>query len=189
MAHRRRAAHVSPHPLSDRRGSFRIGAGYAPPILTVEKREQPLGEIISTIDIGFRPEAAVSGAILLQDEDRTFLVFNISPADRGRDGWNPRAILTFKRCIITKFGYPNDEANMRVSGYAVSEVFGSEWIAEIRANNRISFPDHDMGPLRHLIFSFHDSTLECITEGYTLETSAEPLDTILARLTACLYGG
>src|SRR4051794_26368763 len=88
------------------------------------------------LDLGFKPEPAVSGAVLTETEYSTFLTFNavrrLSDGSVSRIGW---AFIEFTRCIITKFGYPNDEAldghplrGKGLYGYGIFEVLISSWI-------------------------------------------------------------
>ena len=121
------------------------------------------------LDLGFKPEAAVSGAALIQSEYSAVLMFNTTKG---------RAVATLAGCSVTKFGYPNDEAlaghplyDHGLSAYGVFEVLNSEWIELTVRQNQVSFPETRKGTGRHFIFTFHDSTFECIASG--LSTSLE----------------
>ena len=62
-------------------------------------------------DVGCDPEAAASSPVLLQTDDDTFLTFNA--IKKGPDGMRNAAgtaVVEVKRCHLTRFGYPNDEA-------------------------------------------------------------------------------
>ncbi len=50
--------------------------------------------------------------------------------------------------------------------YGSYEVINSEWIEELRRNNKTTYPDREtfLG-FRHFVFTFHDSTFECIAKG------------------------
>lgn len=99
------------------------------------------------------------------------------------------ALVEFKRCAITKFGYPNDEAwsgipRTRGLSYGIFEIHNSAWIRELTTLNRHSFPgtpDDDRS--RHFLFLFHDSSFECIADDMTLELFACPYKDVLARIT------
>jgi hypothetical protein len=74
-------------------------------------------DTIVALNIGIRPEAAVSGGMLVQTEQATFLTFNaMRPTDRMSPSGGPYledagiALFEFQRCLLTRFGYPNDEA-------------------------------------------------------------------------------
>jgi hypothetical protein len=63
------------------------------------------------LDFGIVPEAAISGAMLFQDEYRAFLAFNaVRPMPDGMRRQAGLAIVELQGCGTTKFGYPNDEA-------------------------------------------------------------------------------
>src|SRR5437868_6494746 len=62
-------------------------------------------------DIGFRPESAVSGPVVLQTDHDVVLTFNavrLMPDGYFHDAGC--AIVDFEACCLTKFGLPNDEA-------------------------------------------------------------------------------
>ena len=61
---------------------------------------------IVELNLGVTPDAGVSGAVCLQTERATFLTFNAMRAASEAG----TAVVEFKRCIVSKFGYPNDEA-------------------------------------------------------------------------------
>lgn len=150
-------------------------------------------EAVVELDIGVVPEAAVSGAVVLQDEYATYLTFNaMSKGADGKRHDSGTAVLTFKGCLLTKFGYPNDEAlgghplyERGLRCYGAFEVLNSSWAAAVAAQNRHSFPDtRDDYAGRHFIFTFHDSTFECLAMELAVELSSDPYAQILARLSS-----
>lgn len=153
-------------------------------------------ETITELDLGCRPEAAVSGAVVVQTEHSTFLTFNaMRPTDRMSPHGGPYmkgagvALVEFEMCAITKFGYPNDEAwsgipRTRGLSYGIFEVHNSEWIRQLTALNRHSFPNTpDDVRSRHFLFLFHDSSFECIAAGMKLELVEGPYSNVFARIT------
>jgi len=90
-----------------------------------------MSDEIVELDLGVVPEAGVSAAVCLRTEDRTFLMFR---ALRLSDMENTvTAVVEFKRCLLTRFGYPNDEARFSIprfqgADYNISEVRNSSWI-------------------------------------------------------------
>lgn len=142
---------------------------------------------IVELDLGFTPEAAVSGAVCLQTEEKAILTFN---AMRATDWPTPyggfykegagTAIVEFTRCLVTRFGYPNDEARWGIpfyeeASYGIYEVLNSSWIKEIVRLNRYSFPTTSDGYVaKHYLFAFHDSTFECLADGLTLKVVEQP---------------
>jgi len=79
------------------------------------------------------------------------------------------------------FGPPNDEAfsghplaSRGLRPYSFYEIQDSSWIRKLEKMNSIH-PYHNKEQFlenkKHYIFSFHDSTFECIAHGYKLEVS------------------
>jgi hypothetical protein len=148
------------------------------------------------IDLGVTPEAAISGAVLLQTEKRAFLTFNAvrDTAEPFPDGgfYAERAgtaIIELVDCTITKFGYPNDEAWSGIPltkdcSYGVFEVRNSPWKQELIRLNQFSFPETRDWDDRHFIFLFHDSSFECIASGLRLELSDEPYHLLFPKVAA-----
>lgn len=106
--------------------------------------------------------------VVIQDDGR--LVFGYDMLDEG-EALNRVAVCAVDRCLVSTFGYPNEEALMghRYHGrglhwYGAHEVLDSEWISAIIAANRVhrGHRDEMFSVYRHFIFTFHDSTLEFI---------------------------
>ncbi len=78
------------------------------------------------------------------------------------------------RCLgvlISRFGYPNDEAlhsdPLYVHGlkyYDIVEVTDSPWIREVNERNRVVFPDFKGYECRHYFMAFHDSSFEVLCD-------------------------
>ena len=140
------------------------------------KTEAP--QVVS-YDAGFLPRADVPSPALLQTEDSAFLVFR---ADTGT------GVVEILGCLISKFGYPNDEAlgghplySRGLSCYGIFEVLDSPWIHQLHEQNRTTFPNSSSGG-RHYVFTFHDSTFECIADGLSTSVTREPYAQVLASL-------
>lgn len=88
------------------------------------------------------------------------------------------AVIKFQHAFAHYFGPPNEDVllghPLRERGldwYAGQEVIGSSWIRSLEVANRIH-PHHKperYSELRHFIFTFHDSTFECIAADYRVE--------------------
>ena len=150
---------------------------------------------ITELDLGVTPEAAVSGAVCLQTEAGTFLTFNaMRPTDRPSPygGFYTEdagtAVVEFKRCLVSRFGYPNDEAQLgipqyKAASYGIYEVLGSSWIKEVVRLNRYAFPKTTDGYVkRHFLFTFHDDTFECLADDLTVEVFNDPYAVIFERV-------
>lgn len=133
-------------------------------------------------DIGFVPEAAVSEAVLLQTDDAAFLTFSaMRELPNGKREDAGYGIVQLDWCSLTKFGLPNDEAraghplyDRGLRGYGVFEVHNSSWIELETQQNRVAFPNTPESTQRHFIFTFHDSTFECIVRGLRATLSTKP---------------
>jgi hypothetical protein len=82
------------------------------------------------------------------------------------------AVIHFPLCSAFTFGSPNDEAlsghplyGMGLQFYSVHRVENSSWISLLERRNSVH-PSHDrqrfLEDKRHYVFTFHDSTLECV---------------------------
>ena len=110
--------------------------------------------------------------------------------DREGDFRESVAIIQFEGCLAHMFGPPNDEAinghPLALRGlkpYGVFEVERSSWIRNLERMNAVH-PSHRSEPhqtLRHLIFTFHDSTFECICRGFSLSIERGTVEEALVR--------
>ena len=90
--------------------------------------------------------------------------------------------ITFIRPRVHYFGPPNDEAleghPMAAFGlgyYSAFEVRNSRWVEELCKMNRVH-PNHSdalFDGLRHFIWTFPDSTFECLAEGFAVGESRD----------------
>lgn len=152
------------------------------------------------VDIGVTPEAAVSGAILLQTEESAFLMFN---AMRNTDRPCPHggfykedagtAVVELVACTITKFGYPNDEVWNSIpltkeQFYGVFEVQNSPWKEEIIRLHQFRFPETKIWRGSHFVFLFHDSSFECIASELKIEVSVDSYRQVFDKFAARAIG-
>jgi hypothetical protein len=127
--------------------------------------------------------------MLIQTEYSLHLVFNGMRATRGGRENAGVAVLTFDRALVSKFGYPNDEAlvghpvlGAASIGYDVVEIHDSSWCASAERENRVAFPKSDFRHIRHFAVSMHDSTFECLAAGIAVEVSRDPYESVVKRL-------
>jgi hypothetical protein len=129
---------------------------------------------IVELDLGCVPAAGVSEAVLVQTEYSVLLTFNaMRPGVGGKWEEAGTALAEFPGCLLTRFGYPNDEARFEIPRYAgvsygLYEVLGCSWLEDVNRQNRSSFPRHGGWAARHFLFSFHDSTFECLASDVRL---------------------
>jgi hypothetical protein len=154
-------------------------------------------DTVVVYDIGCFPELAVSGPLLMADDER--LVFSFNATRLAADGYHRedagRAVVRVPSCLAFKFGYPNDEARpghplyaRGFVGTAVYEVLESSWVAELARQNRVRFPDSDVTNwgARHFLFAFHETTLEVLARALEVTLSSETLAVEVSRMCAWL---
>lgn len=130
----------------------------------------------------FDPEPNVPEPVLVRSEHVCYLIYN------ERNG--ARKSLRFERCSVAKFGYPNDEAlaghrlySKGLGFYGCFEVVDSEWVNELRRSNKVTFPDAEiMLDARHFIFTFHDSTFECLARDVAEVSEFPQLDNSMMKI-------
>jgi hypothetical protein len=105
----------------------------------------------------------------------------------------PVAIVAFKGVAATYFGRPNDEAlrghplyDRGLKPYSAFDVANSEWIASLERMNRVhrNHKAEHFRDFRHYVFTFHDSTFECVADSYAVELTTGSISGALARMRA-----
>ena len=139
--------------------------------------------------------------VVLSNDDMTFLAYVIAEPDPDWDGTprsltpdsggTPVAVVRFEHCRALYFGAPNDEAlaghplaARGLEPYTAFEVQESSWVDRLEGMNRVH-PMHSatlFEDCRHFIFTFHDSTFECVANSYAISKSQGSMIEILERL-------
>jgi hypothetical protein len=135
----------------------------------VELADVPRSDVGAPLPIVVANEHSVTVAYYLRDDP---------PDGASPNEWS-RAIVRFRHCRAHYMGAPNDEAfsghplaGRGLRPYGAFEVLESSWIREMERRNEVH-PYHRGGwlqSLRHFVLAFHDSTFECVAEGYRSET-------------------
>jgi hypothetical protein len=144
------------------------------------------------IELKTAPQSSVGAPIpiVLAGEHDVLLTYYIQETPGEWDGTTVRmvgtdtegeavAVVKFKACIAHMFGPPNDEAfaghplaDRGLKPYGVFEITESSWIRKLERMNAVH-PYHDkrrfMENRKHFIFAFHDTTFECVAEGFSVE--------------------
>jgi hypothetical protein len=143
------------------------------------------------------PHVVSSGA-------RTYLLYHVREPGLAWDGSNATmidpaalvrrsiAVVTFERCLVHKFGAPNDEAleghalhGRGLVAYRAHTVERSRWIEEQERINSVH-PHNKPGwgkSFRHYVLGFHDETFECIAAGHSVKVGAS---TFAEALESCV---
>ena len=167
-------------------------------------------ERVKPVDVGLQWDIGAPMPHLLQSESRTFLTFYLSDPRPDWDGTfveviDPTSpapaslgVIQWLSCRGAVLGGLNDEAYeghrlwerglSEVGAYRAAEVMNSAWIAALEVENRVH-PYHRAeayASYRHFILGLHDSTFECVAEGFRTWKAAismpEMLGTLAARL-------
>ena len=154
------------------------------------------------------PDGGAPLPVVVGDERRLLLAYIVSTPVPGWDGTHVTAvspdspdrtiaIVSFARPYCHMFGPPNDEAfaghplaSRGLQRYSVSEIEESSWIQALERMNAVHpyhRPDH-FADRRHYIFSFHDSTFECVAEGLTADVHRGSIRSAIRVMTARLEG-
>jgi hypothetical protein len=129
--------------------------------------------------------------IIVGDEHRVVLAYYLQARTAGWNGQTvrlvgpteasePLAIVRFAFCYAHMWGPPNDEAfhghplaSRGLHPYGAFEVQKSSWIRRLERMNSVH--EHHRPEAfwkrRHLIFAFHDTTFECVCDGFDVTVS------------------
>jgi hypothetical protein len=165
---------------------------------------------IVPVDLGCRISDP-SGEILLQDGFVTYLLFgavSTEPDQTGRLRDLGMAVLACEGCVVSKFGYPNDEGLPEHPLYrfglqdvesSAFEVVDSEWVQEVAAQCQASrkriwgearAKAHAPGvALRHFVMPLKEATFECIAERLSVSRFLPTSDKALAYVRTQMQGG
>jgi len=151
-------------------------------------------EKIIEVEIGCVPEAAVSRPMFIQTERSAYLLFNamneVSNTRRDRAG---TAVVELLDCLITRLGHPNDEGRCKYPffqdlTYGVYEVINSSWVQQLMELRKARYPNPNPDwwgrEGRHFVFTFHDSTFECISGAPKARTTLEARTAVHRQLLA-----
>lgn len=158
--------------------------GYDP----IGERGKPVATVRELNDIP-KCEAGAPLPAIVCDEHHTSLFYFAEKFDQNWDGSTIRmltpqssgevcVVVRFKFPLAHFFGPPNDEAidghpyaKIGLRSYGIFEIINSDWIEGLRSRNRVH-PNHSdvmFEGLRHLIFTFHDTTFEIVSDGYQFD--------------------
>ncbi len=154
------------------------------------------------------PQSSVGAPIpvVLSDEGKAVVAFYVQDTPEDWDGGNVRivstdsderlAIIEFKICYALMFGPPNDEAfsghplaRKGLGPHGAYEVLDSSWIRGLEGMNSVH-PYHkpeSFWARHHYVLSFHDSTFECVADGFTTTEHHGSMESILPLMAQKLW--
>ena len=138
----------------------------------------------------------------VSDEHKVLLAYIVENVPDGWDGTWVRVVtpdsadetiacVQFNHYCSYQFGRPNDEAfsghplaSRGLHPYAAFEIKSSSWIRQLERMNSV----HDYHKperyerLKHYVFAFHDSTFECVAEGFAIALHQGSLKSLLPEI-------
>jgi len=144
-------------------------------------------EVVELADV---PQSSIGAPlpIVVSDEFTLLLAYIVERVDPDWDGTYVRvvnsdtpgetvAVVRFQRCYASMFGPPNDEsfhghplASRGLGPYMAAEVMHSSWLRRLERMNSVH-EHHEPERFQryhHFVFAFHDSTFECIADGFSI---------------------
>ncbi len=147
-------------------------------------------------NLGFRPEAVCDPLVFGYTGTLTFCFLVTDTAEP--DALDGRlAVFKTRSCLLYKYGYPNDEAQIfhslcqsaAMRGGTIARVLDSAWLAEIEALNRKSFPESNITRhFEHWVFAFKETVLEVIVKDMSWTITEKPYDTVRMEMLEWLMG-
>ena len=153
---------------------------------------------VQPYDIGCEPSPSGPAETVIADGWCTYLLFfavskTLNPGGKLDD--LRVAVLHCDHCVVSQFGYPNDEGfrehplynlGLDDSGSSVLEIVDSPWSRKVgeqsEASARRIWGDRydeswlSRSDLRHFIVALKEATFECIAKSMTVELFAETFE-------------
>jgi len=154
-----------------------------------------------------RPDIGAPLPLVVADDYRLLLAYLLSEPDPNWDGTYINlvssnsesmavAVIRFRCPCAHMFGPPNDEAfsshplaDRGLEPYAVFEVRQSSWLRQLERMNSVHSQhkrERFMENKKHFVFTFHDSTFECIAKGFDVQLCRGSMLSALAEMTKFL---
>lgn len=139
---------------------------------------------IKELDLGFLMDNGAPEPFVFSNEKNLYLFFH-----KENQNDNEWVMLSFKNYFLFKFGLPREDSEhpyskYGLSGYGVFETNQSPWIDELKSINKNdqAYLKYGWNKLKHHIIPFHDSTFECISEGFDFKEVKGKIKDIISKL-------
>jgi hypothetical protein len=142
--------------------------------LVVELHDVPRPDTGAPLPTVVASEQQLDLVYMVSEPDTKWDVADVNVVGPNTDG-RLVARIRFERPYAHTFGPPNDEAlsghplaARGLASYRVCEVQDSSWLRSLEQMNSVH-PHHShefFADLRHFVFTFHDTTFECIARRY-----------------------
>ncbi len=162
----------------------------------------------TVVELKTAPQSDIGAPLplVIADDYRLILEYLVSEPDPNWDGTYVNvvspdtdgtvAIVRFRHPYAHFFGPPNDEAfsghplaSRGLEPYGVFKIQHSSWIRQLEQMNAVH-PYHDrnrfMASKHHFVFAFHDSTFECVADGFDVSAHQGSILSSVERVVAML---
>lgn len=156
-----------------------------------------IDELDSVLELMSVPqmEPGAPAPVILAEEGALVLSYELRDQILEQPTKSPVAIVRFLRPRFHLFGLPNDEAlkghplaERGLAPYGAFRVIDSSLIRRLERMNRVH-EHHNPARYRnliHYIFTFHDSTFECVAEALTVSIEHIRWEQLQAKMLAAL---
>ena len=150
------------------------------------------------------PDSGAALPFIISNEQRLLLAYMAANTEAGDtfsvelmtpDSQGYVALVEFNHPRAHMFGPPNDEtfsshplANRGLRPYGSFEVIDSSWIRQLIGMNRARHPWNPYEGMRHFIFSFHDSTFECVAKSLAVNLREGSVRDVMFEIMQKLQG-
>lgn len=143
-----------------------------------------------------KPASSSTDPILMAQEDILLLSYYLQDNGGASFGADEVAMLTFHGVLSHMFGLPNKSvlsghplASRGLEPFGVYTVTNSSWLRALEQVHSVH-ERHDpkifMRLKNHYIFTFHDSTFECIAEGFKYDLHEIHIAQVRPRMLAVI---
>ncbi|HEY9685241.1 MAG TPA: hypothetical protein V6C86_26945 [Oculatellaceae cyanobacterium] len=160
-------------------------------------------EYAESIDFPIQWQTGAPLPHLFSNDYKTFLIFMVNEdasqsADKyatfeqlGSEPIESMALVEFCNCLSAKLGSPNDESvsghrlfGKGLESHVAQRVVNSTWLKEMETTDSVHpYHNHQRWLTKeHFIFSFHDSTFECVAESFKVELYRTSLHQLLQHV-------
>lgn len=140
------------------------------------------------------PQSSVGAPcpMLVSDEHNLYVAFYMQEQAESFE-FEAIGLVKFIGFNTFKFGAPNDEAfhghplhKKGLKPYGTFKIKQSTWVQELCKKNSVHpyHSDDSFNKLVHFVWSFHDTTLEVVAQGYEFELKQGSPSSVLA---SCLF--
>lgn len=153
----------------------------------IELENVPQSSIGAPLPIVLSDEHEILLGYLVEDETSDWDSSDVRVVGPDTSG-ESLALVEFNSYSTFMFGAPNDEAfsghplaKRGLHPYTAFQIEDSSWVRQLEQMNSVH-PYHKperFERLKHFIFAFHDSTFECVAEGFVVSKHEGSLQSLL----------